>query len=159
LKSSFFLEDVQEIRKNQQSFLPVCKIGIFSETLRLREGLRASRKQHGTIRINCVDCLDRTNTAAFVVGKCVMGLQVYALGLTDSPHLDFDTDAVRMLEDMFEDIGNVLALQYGGSQLVHRVESYRQHGWGTNSKDWMRTISRQEILLTKLNCRIKNSFS
>ncbi|OQV11833.1 Polyphosphoinositide phosphatase [Hypsibius exemplaris] len=102
----------------------------------------AFRQQHGTIRINCVDCLDRTNTAAFVVGKCVLGLQVYALGLTDSPHLDFDTDAVRMLEDMFEDIGNVLALQYGGSQLVHRVDSYRQHGWGTNSKDWMRTISR-----------------
>lgn len=77
-----------------------------------------------------------------MVGKCVLGQQVYAMGLADSPHLGFDTDAVRMLEDMFEDLGNVLALQYGGSQLVHRVESYRHHGWSTNSKDWMRTISR-----------------
>lgn len=34
------------------------------------------RKQYGTIRINCVDCLDRTNTAAFVIGKCALGLQV-----------------------------------------------------------------------------------
>ncbi|GAU95241.1 hypothetical protein RvY_06890-2 [Ramazzottius varieornatus] len=104
--------------------------------------LSKNRLQRGVIRINCVDCLDRTNTAAFVVGKCVLGLQLYALALTDSPHLGFDTDAVQMLEDMFEDLGNVLAMQYGGSQLVHRVESYRQHGWGTNSKDWLRTVSR-----------------
>ena len=30
----------------------------------------------GVIRVNCVDCLDRTNIAQFVVGKHVLGLQV-----------------------------------------------------------------------------------
>jgi len=32
--------------------------------------------QNGIIRINCVDCLDRTNTAQFVIGKCALAYQV-----------------------------------------------------------------------------------
>ena len=33
-------------------------------------------KQMGTARTNCVDCLDRTNTAQFVIGKYALGHQV-----------------------------------------------------------------------------------
>lgn len=29
--------------------------------------------QCGIIRVNCVDCLDRTNTAQFSIGKCALG--------------------------------------------------------------------------------------
>lgn len=32
--------------------------------------------QTGVLRVNCVDCLDRTNIAQFVVGKHVLGFQV-----------------------------------------------------------------------------------
>ncbi len=32
--------------------------------------------QTGIIRVNCVDCLDRTNTAQFALGKCALGFQV-----------------------------------------------------------------------------------
>ena len=32
--------------------------------------------QTGILRVNCVDCLDRTNTAQFMVGKCALGFQV-----------------------------------------------------------------------------------
>lgn len=35
-----------------------------------------NRLQHGIIRTNCVDCLDRTNTAQFAVGKHALGHQV-----------------------------------------------------------------------------------
>jgi hypothetical protein len=35
--------------------------------------------QTGVIRVNCVDCLDRTNTAQFAVGKCTLGFQVSSL--------------------------------------------------------------------------------
>ena len=35
------------------------------------------------LRTNCVDCLDRTNTAQFMVGKCALGYQVKKL---DSRH-------------------------------------------------------------------------
>ncbi|XP_073193106.1 polyphosphoinositide phosphatase isoform X9 [Lepidochelys kempii] len=53
------------------------------------------RLQTGVLRTNCVDCLDRTNTAQFMVGKCALAYQLYSLGLIDKPNLQFDTDAVR----------------------------------------------------------------
>lgn len=33
-------------------------------------------KQTGVVRTNCVDCIDRTNTAQFAVGKCALAYQV-----------------------------------------------------------------------------------
>lgn len=33
-------------------------------------------RQNGVVRVNCVDCLDRTNTAMYVIGKCAMAHQV-----------------------------------------------------------------------------------
>ena len=38
-------------------------------------------RQTGVVRTNCVDCLDRTNTAQFVVAKCALGLQVSKVGI------------------------------------------------------------------------------
>lgn len=81
--------------------------------------------QTGIIRTNCVDCLDRTNTAQFAIGKCALGFQLCALGVLESTKLEFDSDCVRMLEELYEDHGDTLALQYGGSQLVHRIKTYR----------------------------------
>ena len=34
------------------------------------------QRQHGVVRTNCVDCLDRTNTAQFAIGKTALGMQV-----------------------------------------------------------------------------------
>ncbi|CAG9859794.1 unnamed protein product [Phyllotreta striolata] len=99
--------------------------------------------QTGIIRTNCVDCLDRTNTAQFAIGKCVLGYQLCALGILDTPNLEFDTDCVRMLESLYEDHGDILALQYGGSQLVHRIKTYRKTApWTSQGNDIMQTLSR-----------------
>lgn len=99
--------------------------------------------QTGIIRTNCVDCLDRTNTAQFAIGRCVLGYQLCALGILDCPNLEFDTDCVRMLESLYEDHGDTLALQYGGSQLVHRVKTYRKTApWTSQGNDIMQTLSR-----------------
>lgn len=32
--------------------------------------------QTGIVRVNCVDCLDRTNTAQFALGKAALAFQV-----------------------------------------------------------------------------------
>ncbi|XP_077566614.1 polyphosphoinositide phosphatase [Stigmatopora nigra] len=101
------------------------------------------RVQTGVLRTNCVDCLDRTNTAQFMVGKCALAYQLFALGLIDKPKLQFDTDCVRLFEELYEDHGDTLSLQYGGSQLVHRVKTYRKIApWTQHSKDIMQTLSR-----------------
>lgn len=99
--------------------------------------------QTGIVRVNCVDCLDRTNTAQFALGKCALAFQLYILGVIDEPTLEFDTDAVKILEQVYEDHGDTLALQYGGSQLVHRIKTYRKIApLSSQSRDIMQTLSR-----------------
>ncbi|KAG7160580.1 Polyphosphoinositide phosphatase-like [Homarus americanus] len=104
---------------------------------------RHGRMQTGVVRVNCVDCLDRTNTAQFCLGKCALAFQLYSLGVLERPALEFDSDCVRMLEEMYEDHGDTLALQYGGSQLVHRIKTYRRTApWTSQGNDIMQTLSR-----------------
>ena len=99
--------------------------------------------QTGTVRVNCVDCLDRTNTAQFALGRAALGLQLHVLGVLTDPYLEFETDTVRMLEELYEDHGDTLALQYGGSQLVHRIKTYRKIApLSSHSRDIMQTLSR-----------------
>lgn len=70
-------------------------------------------------------------------------LQLCALGVLDAPTLEFDSDCVRMLEELYEDHGDTLALQYGGSQLVHRIKTYRKTApWTSQGNDIMQTLSR-----------------
>ena len=116
----------------------VKKTGVFHRG----ESGRAT-KQFGVVRTNCVDCLDRTNTAQYVVAKCALGLQLCSLGFLPDMNLDLDCDCARMLESMYEDHGDTLALQYGGSQLIHRIKSYRkQSKWTSKASDITQTVRR-----------------
>jgi len=38
--------------------------------------LYSSGLQNGVVRTNCIDCLDRTNAAQFIIAKCALGHQV-----------------------------------------------------------------------------------
>lgn len=106
-------------------------------------GHQSGMLQTGIVRVNCVDCLDRTNTAQFAIGKCVLAHQLYILGLLATPVLEFDSDCIRLLEGLYEDHGDTLALQYGGSQLVHRIKTYRKTApWSSHGNDIMQTLSR-----------------
>lgn len=59
--------------------------------------------QTGIVRVNCVDCLDRTNTAQFAIGKTALAYQLHRLGfLKAPPKLEFDSDCVTMLESLYE---------------------------------------------------------
>ena len=99
--------------------------------------------QNGVARINCVDCLDRTNAAQFVLGKAALAHQLCALGLLASPHLDFDSDAVNMLTEMYHDLGDTIALQYGGSALAHTTDTYRKiNQWTSHSRDMAEGLKR-----------------
>ncbi|XP_023173380.1 polyphosphoinositide phosphatase [Drosophila hydei] len=99
--------------------------------------------QTGIVRTNCVDCLDRTNSAQFAIGKCALGNQLERLGFVKSAKLEFDSDCVTMLEHLYEEHGDTLALQYGGSQLVHRIKTYRKTAaWASQGNDVMQTLSR-----------------
>eukprot|EP00605_Chrysophyceae_sp_TOSAG23-4_P000841 GSChrysophyteH1.ASY1.ANO1.932.1 assembled CDS len=73
--------------------------------------------QKGILRVNCVDCLDRTNIAQFVYAKTALEQQCNALGLQPS-----DTDIAKFnvaAMEVWSRHGNELALQYGGSDAMH----------------------------------------
>lgn len=92
--------------------------------------------QNGVVRTNCIDCLDRTNAAQFVIGKCALGHQLYALGVIATPQIPFDSDATNLLNAMYHDHGDTIALQYGGSHLVNTMETYRKMlSWTSHSRE------------------------
>lgn len=59
---------------------PYCSQNSNTVIGRSEQVLKEGRLQTGIIRTNCVDCLDRTNTAQFAIGKCALGFQLCALG-------------------------------------------------------------------------------
>ena len=56
--------------------------------------------QNGVARTNCIDCLDRTNAAQFVIGKLALGHQLHALGIINKTSIEYDTDAVNLFTHM-----------------------------------------------------------
>ena len=50
----------------------------------------------------------------------------------------------RVIKQLFEHSGDILAQQYAGSQLVHRIDTYKKltTAWSTQSRDIVQTLSR-----------------
>ncbi|SMN19491.1 similar to Saccharomyces cerevisiae YNL325C FIG4 Phosphatidylinositol 3,5-bisphosphate (PtdIns[3,5]P) phosphatase [Maudiozyma saulgeensis] len=102
-----------------------------------------TKMQEGICRTNCIDCLDRTNAAQFVIGKRALGEQLKALGIINDPFLEYDSDIVNILTELFHDLGDTIALQYGGSHLVNTMETYRKiNQWSSHSRDMIESIKR-----------------
>lgn len=106
--------------------------------------VREPRYQNGVLRTNCIDCLDRTNVAQYAYGLEALGRQLQALGLTDSPKIDPDSGVAAALMDMFQNMGDCLALQYGGSEAHNYVFPERQGKWKatTQSQEFLKSIRR-----------------
>uniref|UniRef100_A0AAY4DM76 SAC domain-containing protein n=1 Tax=Denticeps clupeoides TaxID=299321 RepID=A0AAY4DM76_9TELE len=72
-----------------------------------------------------------------------MTMSLACLQLVQNATARFLTDTDRLFEELYEDHGDTLSLQYGGSQLVHRVKTYRKIApWTQHSRDIMQTLSR-----------------
>jgi hypothetical protein len=66
-------------------------------------------------------CLDRTNVAQFSAGVEALGQQLVVMGIRSSARLDPSSNIVRMLIDLYVEIGDHIALQYGGSEAHKKV--------------------------------------
>lgn len=116
------------------------KTGFFQNGDDLDSGLRL---QNGVARTNCIDCLDRTNAAQFVIGKRALGYQLHALGIIEGTQVDYDTDAINLFTNMWHDHGDTIAIQYGGSHLVNTMATYRKiNQWTSQSRDMVESFKR-----------------
>lgn len=126
----------------------VVRVGFFHTSNGLLQ--KPERVQSGVVRTNCVDCLDRTNVLQFFVGLEVLKQQLTALNLLPEPRLDFDSQVVAVLSELYDLMGDHLALQYAGS-VAHK--KYQLLG----SRPRMMTSSKE--LLTSIHRHYNNSFT
>ena len=95
-------------------------------------------KQRGVVRSNCIDCLDRTNVAQWCIGMRMLACQLYVLGIdlcleqtSRVTYLERQTTAglvltpkskvAQIITQMWETLGDRIALQYGGSEAHKKV--------------------------------------
>lgn len=104
----------------------------------------STRIQHGVVRTNCIDCLDRTNAAQFIICKEALSHQLQSLGfISHSTDLDYESDLINILTEIFHDHGDTIAVQYGGSNLVNTMDSYRRiNQWSSHTRDILNSIKR-----------------
>lgn len=107
------------------------------------EDCDSPKVQNGVARTNCIDCLDRTNAAQFVISKRALGRQLQALGVILESTVEYDTDIVNIFTHMFHDHGDTIAIQYGGSHLVNTMATYRKlNHWQSHSRDMVESFKR-----------------
>lgn len=58
------------------------------------------RFQHGLLRANCIDCLDRTNVVQCIFGLLLLGVQLRELDLSDTADVDHDSSMAMEVMDM-----------------------------------------------------------
>jgi hypothetical protein len=105
---------------------------------------KSTKLQVGIIRTNCIDCLDRTNAAQFIICKEALWHQLRSLLLIHGNNtLEYDSDVVNILTEIFHDHGDTIAIQYGGSNLVNTMDSYRRiNQWSSHTRDILNSVKR-----------------
>ncbi|XP_011304045.1 phosphatidylinositide phosphatase SAC2 isoform X2 [Fopius arisanus] len=73
--------------------------------------------QKGVFRINCIDCLDRTNVVQTAVGKTVMEMQFSKLGLIP-PDGTLPTNLRQTFQLLWANNGDIISKQYAGTNAL-----------------------------------------
>ncbi|XP_047035991.1 phosphatidylinositide phosphatase SAC2 isoform X2 [Helicoverpa zea] len=73
--------------------------------------------QNGVFRVNCIDCLDRTNVVQTAIAKYVLELQLCRLGL-GTPGCGLPPSLRQAFLTMWADNGDVISRQYAGTKAL-----------------------------------------
>lgn len=108
--------------------------------------VKVSSVQNGVLRTNCVDCLDRTNVGQYAYGLVALSHQLHALGFVDVDNINIDSHSplAQNLMQIYEEMGDTLSLQYGGSAAHNKVFSEMRGQWKatTRSQEIIRSVQR-----------------
>lgn len=114
-----------------------------------------SVEQTGVLRTNCIDCLDRTNAAQYSAGLDAIAQQLVVMGIRSKAKFDLSSNIVRVLMDMYVDVGDSIALQYGGSE-AHRKVTATKNESAINIPG---PIGKHKELLTSIRRYYSNAFT
>lgn len=73
--------------------------------------------QKGVLRINCVDCLDRTNVVQTAVGRSVLELQLTKLGVVQPEH-GLSLACKKVFQTLWANNGDMISRQYAGTNAL-----------------------------------------
>ncbi|XP_076301293.1 phosphatidylinositide phosphatase spermathreecae isoform X2 [Lasioglossum baleicum] len=73
--------------------------------------------QKGVFRVNCIDCLDRTNVVQTALGKAVMEMQFSKLGLIP-PDGQLPTNIKQTFQSLWANNGDIISKQYAGTNAL-----------------------------------------
>ncbi|KAL1494584.1 hypothetical protein ABEB36_010159 [Hypothenemus hampei] len=73
--------------------------------------------QNGIFRVNCMDCLDRTNVVQTAIGKAVMEMQFCKLGLV-SPEGEVPSNIKSTFQLLWANNGDAISKQYAGTNAL-----------------------------------------
>ncbi|XP_076265256.1 phosphatidylinositide phosphatase spermathreecae isoform X1 [Rhynchophorus ferrugineus] len=73
--------------------------------------------QNGVFRVNCMDCLDRTNVVQTALGKAVMEMQFCKLGLV-SPEGEIPNNIKVTFQLLWANNGDIISKQYAGTNAL-----------------------------------------
>lgn len=95
-------------------------------------------KQNGLIRVNCLDCTDRTNVVQKSCALQILDLQLARLGII-SPDMSPDENECRkVMQEMWAANGNVLSTQYCGTRALFggdkKLAGYLQDTYNSASR-------------------------
>ncbi|TYH68376.1 hypothetical protein ES332_D06G254400v1 [Gossypium tomentosum] len=108
------------------------------------ENVKPPMFQNGVLRTNCIDCLDRTNVAQYAHGLMALGRQLHAMSFIESHTIDQNSPLVDELMTVYEEMGDTLALQYGGSAAHNKIFCQMRGQWkaAIQSQEFFRTLQR-----------------
>jgi len=73
--------------------------------------------QKGVFRINCVDCLDRTNVVQTAIGRSVLELQLTKLGVVQPEH-GLSLGCKKNFQSLWANNGDMISRQYAGTNAL-----------------------------------------
>ncbi|KAF6209113.1 hypothetical protein GE061_014856 [Apolygus lucorum] len=74
-------------------------------------------RQNGVFRVNCIDCLDRTNVVQTALGKAILEIQLTKLGLL-SPEGVFPAALRSTFQLLWANNGDIISKQYAGTNAL-----------------------------------------
>eukprot|EP00210_Caulerpa_lentillifera_P008438 g8050.t1 len=144
--SNLFFKEIEPKVKSSLKQTGFCVVQSINGRTALNSNKAAMKPQlqEGVSRSNCIDCLDRTNIWQYVYGLIALGSQLCSLGLLETDEIDPHCSLAYQLMEMYEIMGNVIALQYGGSE-AHGKFFEKMRGRSeaaTKSKELLTSIRR-----------------
>ncbi|XP_070502747.1 phosphatidylinositide phosphatase SAC2 isoform X1 [Chironomus tepperi] len=82
-----------------------------------RDNNGAIKNQAGIFRVNCMDCLDRTNVVQTALGKAILESQLVKLGLAP-PYSQLPIELKTIFMTLYANNGDTISRQYAGTNAL-----------------------------------------